>query len=279
MVAALSEVVGGPVGERAGRSHWWTPVRVLLLLTAVVFSLGLVQKAPCALATGHDQNWTYSHMCYTDLRPLYIPRGFAEMKWPYSGDAETRAHYETMEYPVGISYWAWGASWVTHWLDGSPDVSKRAAQPVDDLSRDASVSRELTIFTLVNAVGFAALALLATWLLAGADRRRPWDAAVFALSPTLLLTGLVNWDLLAVATVAGALWAWARGRPVLTGVLIGLGTATKLYPLFLLFLGIGELSRGGFAFLSGVLLIAVLALVPTLLLWWIEGRVRRRYGG
>jgi uncharacterized membrane protein len=34
--------------------------------------------------------------------------------------------------------------------------------------------------------------------------------------------------------VAGAFWAWARGRPVLTGVMIGLGTATKLYPLFLL---------------------------------------------
>ena len=34
--------------------------------------------------------------------------------------------------------------------------------------------------------------------------------------------------------MAGALWAWARDRPVLTGVLIGLGTATKLYPLFLL---------------------------------------------
>ena len=28
--------------------------------------------------------------------------------------------------------------------------------------------------------------------------------------------------------------AGARDRPVLTGVLIGLGTATKLYPLFLL---------------------------------------------
>ena len=34
--------------------------------------------------------------------------------------------------------------------------------------------------------------------------------------------------------VAAALWAWATGRPVLTGVLIGLGAATKLYPLFLL---------------------------------------------
>ena len=37
-----------------------------------------------------------------------------------------------------------------------------------------------------------------------------------------------------MALVAGALWAWSRGSPVLTGLLIGLGTAAKLYPLFLL---------------------------------------------
>jgi uncharacterized membrane protein len=30
------------------------------------------------------------------------------------------------------------------------------------------------------------------------------------------------------------MWAWARGRPVLCGVLVGLGTAAKLYPVFLL---------------------------------------------
>ena len=57
---------------------------------------------------------------------------------------------------------------------------------------------------------------------------------MFAVSPTLLLSGLVNWDMLAVTCVAGALWAWSRDRPVLTGALIGLGIATKLYPLFLL---------------------------------------------
>ena len=44
----------------------------------------------------------------------------------------------------------------------------------------------------------------------------------------------MNWDLLVVVLVAGALLAWARGRPGLTGVLIGLGTATKLFPLLLL---------------------------------------------
>jgi len=56
----------------------------------------------------------------------------------------------------------------------------------------------------------------------------------FALSPALLLSGLVNWDLLAVLFTAGALWAWTRDRPVLAGIMVGLGVATKLYPLFLL---------------------------------------------
>ena len=56
----------------------------------------------------------------------------------------------------------------------------------------------MRIFVIVNAIGFAVLALLCTWLLAGVNPRRPWDAAAFALSPALLLTGLVNWDLIAV---------------------------------------------------------------------------------
>jgi uncharacterized membrane protein len=57
---------------------------------------------------------------------------------------------------------------------------------------------------------------------------------LFAASPALVLAGLINWDLLAITATVGALWAWSRGRPLLSGVLIGLGTATKLYPLFLL---------------------------------------------
>ena len=234
VVGAVSEAVGGPVGEHAGRHRWWTPTRVLLLLTAITFVFGMVQKAPCSLAEGKDQPWVYSHMCYTDLRPLYVPRGLAELSWPYTGDEETRDRYKVMEYPVGIAYWAYGAAWVTQTLNGSPDSDARADMAVDDLYADDEVDQELSIFLLVNAVGFGALALLAVWLLSKAHRARPWDAAAFALSPTLVLTGLINWDLIAVALVAGALWSWSRDRPVVTGVLIGLGTAAKLYPLFLL---------------------------------------------
>jgi uncharacterized membrane protein len=61
-----------------------------------------------------------------------------------------------------------------------------------------------------------------------------------------------NFDALATALAIGGLLAWARRRPVLAGVLLGLGVAAKLYPALLLgpllVLGIrtgrlGELAR------------------------------------
>ncbi len=234
VVVALSEGVGGPMGTRAGRHPWWTPVRVVLALTAVCLALGMWQKTNCYQDTWQDGNARYTHMCYSDLPYLYTGRGFAELTWPYDDDPQTRARYEVMEYPVGIAYWAYGAAWVTHWLNGSPDIEPRYSQPVGDLAGTPPVLREMRIFVVVNAIGFAVLTLLAAWFLTGVNPRRPWDAAAFALSPALLLTGLVNWDLVAVVFVAGALWAWTRDRPLLAGVLIGLGTAVKLYPLFLL---------------------------------------------
>ena len=233
-IARVSEVVGGPVGDHAGRHPWWTPARVVLVLAALCFSLGMVQKSSC-----YDANWTngdsrYTHMCYSDLPYLYTGRGFAELNWPYTSDPQVRDRYPAMEYPVVISYWAYGTAWVTHWISGSPDLRERYLMQPDELFGDAQVSQEVRRYVVVNALGLAALALLSAWLLTRVNPRRPWDAVFFAASPMLALTALVNWDMLAVALTAGALVAWRRGSPVATGILIGLGTATKLYPLFLL---------------------------------------------
>ena len=41
VAAALSEAVGGPLGEHSAAHRWWTPVRVVLALTAVCFALEL----------------------------------------------------------------------------------------------------------------------------------------------------------------------------------------------------------------------------------------------
>jgi uncharacterized membrane protein len=93
---------------------------------------------------------------------------------------------------------------------------------------------ELVIFGVLTAILLAACALVVTALTALTGRARPYDAAIFALSPLLIFHAFSNWDLLAMAFASAALWAWARERPVLAGVMIGLGTAAKLYPVFLL---------------------------------------------
>jgi uncharacterized membrane protein len=194
----------------------------------------MVQKAPCYHAQWTNSQSRYSEMCYSDLPYLYVGRGFAELDWPYSHAREVRDRYEVMEYPVGIAYYAFGTAAVTHWLSGSPDLLPRGAMSQGELYADHGVLRESLLFTSVNIVGFAVCALVAAWFLSGVHRRRPWDAALFAVSPVFVLEGLINWDFLAVACVAAALWAHTRDRPGWAGFAIGLGTALKLYPLFLL---------------------------------------------
>ena len=231
LVTAASEGIGGPVGGRAKPHPWWTPLRVVLAVACVAFVLGMVQKTPCVADNWNGGNLRFAKMCYSDVPYLYTGRGFVERELPFSN---TDGRYQVMEYPVLIGYFAYGATLVTHGILGWPDVEPRADRQTDDLWGLPAVQDEVGLYFVVTAVLLGLVALLAAYFMAGAHRGRPWDAMLFAASPALVLAGLINWDLLSVAMVAGAMWAWARDRPLLTGVLIGLGTATKLYPLFLL---------------------------------------------
>ncbi len=230
LVRVASEAVGGPVGRWAAPHPWWTPVRVVLAVACVAWVLAFVQKAPC-VADGWSGPARYSRGCYSDVPFLYVSRGFAERVLPYT---DTDGRYPDLEYPVLTGYFVYAASAATQALHGWPDLAERRAAPADQVYAAPGVAQERLDFFLVTGVLLAPFVLLSAWLLAGVDPRRPWDAMGFAAAPVLVLAGLVNWDLLAVACSAGALWAWARGRPLLAGVLVGLGVATKLYPLFLL---------------------------------------------
>lgn len=86
------------------------------------------------------------------------------------------------------------------------------------------------------AVLLAALALLATFLLARVDERRPWAAAGWALSP-LLLAHWLSWELVAAVGVAVLLWGWATGRAWIAGVGAGVGAAFAL-PVAVAFVGV-----------------------------------------
>ena len=227
----LSQVIGGPVGRRALPHRWWTPVRVLLAIATVTLALGIVQKAPCVRTQWGDTELRYGAMCYSDIPYLYTGRGMAERVWPYS---DTHGRYEVMEYPVGISYFAYAAAELTSVVAVGPTQSEREHVPPDALWGLPGMTAEVNQYFVVNAILLAALGLLSALFLAGASPGRPFDAVWFVASPCLLVAAYINWDMLAVVCVAGALWAWARGRSTLVGVFIGLGTAMKLYPVFLL---------------------------------------------
>lgn len=244
LARASSAAVGGPLGRRAITGHsWWTPLRVTLAVATVFFSLGIVEKSPCVVERWSDAAppLAFSHLCYSDIAYLYVGRGFAEGIWPFEPQSDLppvkqpatvdAAHQLTVEYPVLTGMWMGAAGAITRLIGKAPDVSQL---PHDAVGSNLDVQSDSAVFWSVNAVGFFVVLLLALLLLVLAQPRRPWDAMFVAGSPALALTAMINWDLLAVGFVAGILWAWARRKPVLAGVLIGIGTATKLYPFFLL---------------------------------------------
>ena len=241
---AASTFSGGPLGHRALTGHsWWSPLRIVLAVATVVFGLGVVQKSPCVVTDWEDaaQPLPFSHMCYSDISYLYVGRGLAEGVLPYQPveslpgvkqpvEAED-AHQYSIEYPVLTGVWMGATGFATRLIGRAPDVSDRTH---DEVASDVDVQFDGTLFWGVNAVGFFVVLLMALTLLVYAQRRRPWDALFVAASPALALTAMINWDLLVVGLVAGFLWAWSTRRPLLAGVFIGLGTATKLFPLFFL---------------------------------------------
>ncbi|WP_174887176.1 glycosyltransferase 87 family protein [Streptomyces abyssomicinicus] len=209
-----SEFLGGPSGRHmlTGTS-WWSPVRVVVLVAMALFALGLVQKAPCYNGGWfHGAGAQYTHACYSDIPHLYHARGFAEGLVPYFDRLPGDMDY--LEYPVLTGVFMEVASWLT------PDGGS-----FQDQSQN---------YWMVNAGMLMVCAAVIAVCAARTHARRPWDGLLVALAPAYALTATINWDLLAVALTAGAMLMWARSRPLAFGVLLGLATAAKLYPVFLL---------------------------------------------
>ncbi len=218
-----------------------------MFAVALVFlALGWSTKAACLQSHGTGAgdlrvaNWdnqrAYYELCYSDIVPLYGAELLNKGQFPYKsswvetdpgGTPQTtydgRPAVRHMEYPVltGLYQYASMALAKTYTA-----LSKLRAVPV---------VAEVVMFFDVAAFGLALAWLATVWATAGLTGRRVWDAALVAASPVVIFQVFTNFDSLATAFAMSGLLAWARRRPVLAGVLIGVGTAAKLYPL--LFLG------------------------------------------
>ena len=239
VVATATRPLGGPLGEHAaiGRHWFWSPQRVGLLLATLALMLCWFGKASCIQqyqdSSGASQlDWRsgrpFVAMCYSDIVPLYSSERLDNPNtFPYttswredSQTAEDQTRY--MEYPVftGLFQWA-NAKLAAGWLKVANAGWLPGALPV-------------AIYFNITAFWLSLAWLVTVWATGRTMKRRPWDMVLVAMSPLVLVHAFTNFDAIATAFTAAGLLAWARRRPVLAGILLGLGATAKLYPLFLL---------------------------------------------
>ncbi|HVS67043.1 MAG TPA: glycosyltransferase 87 family protein [Mycobacteriales bacterium] len=259
--AGASELIGGPFGRHAlgPSSRWWTPLRVALGITILVCLAGYLQKSQC-LTHPYTDDYQYTRLCYTDTYVLYTAEGLnarTDNAGNVTGSVGVPYRDHPVEYPPIIGGLMWFAAEVTSVVHGG--------------GADPSGSRATTFFN-VTALGLAALALVSTFTIAQlAGRARQWDAVLVAASPVLFMHAFTNWDLAAVALTGLGLWAWSRGSPTWAGLALGLGIATKLYPLLVLIALLmlcvrAKKWRAGAKAIGGAVAAVVVAYIPAIVL-------------
>lgn len=213
LVRASTPVIGGMRGVFARAPRLITVLQVLVILTALGYAVGFLLDVPCR-SNGWIDPDRYEHLCYSDIPALFGIRGFAEGIFPY---VQIPSSGTPLEYPVLTGLFMWVAARITHIV--APLLYS------DDTT---------TAFFDVNVVMLFPFAIITVIAVALTVRNRPWDGAMVALAPSMILGATINWDLIPVAATAVAVLAWSRDKPVWTGIWLGIAISAKFYPVVLL---------------------------------------------
>lgn len=225
---AAARIVGGPRGvhARPGRQRFWTPMRVLFLFATLSLTLAWIKERPCAY-----QGWTdglqYTRLCYSDTIPLRGIEGIADGAVPYFDmnpnllPEDAGYSFGRVEYPVLSGFFMWAAN--------------AMAAPADWVIETIGGAQSgWAGYFAVTCLWLSLCYFAVVYFTARTAGRRIWDGAIVAAAPIVVVHAFTNWDLLAMAFLAAAMYAWSRERPGWCGVLLGLGTAAKLYPFLML---------------------------------------------
>jgi len=175
---------------------------VVLAATATTLAAGALVKLPCAGGDWSDGR-QYRRLCYSDIVPLYGTEHLQGGRLPYLDPCPATSVGQCDEYPVLTMYFMRLAAWAAHGYGP---------------------------FFWANAALLGALAVATAWMLFVLAGER---AFYFAVAPTLLVYAFVNWDLLAVALATAGTLFYLRDRDELSGAMLGLGAAAKVYPALL----------------------------------------------
>jgi len=173
----------------------------ILLLVAIASLLSFSKFDHC-----FKTNWAtpdvYVHACYSDLPALFGARDLIDKKWPYS------SAQNAVEYPPLTGVVMWATALVTPHGDNA-----------------------YRYYFLINA-------LLIAFLFAGSaiilSRMKPEFWYLFPLSPAVILSLYINWDLWAVITALASIYWFDKNEHTKSALALGVSIATKFFPIVLL---------------------------------------------
>lgn len=220
-VRTVTRVVGGPFGRHASRAYsHLNPVTVSIALGTVLWMLAVIRQNPCRQRNPDHLPDHFEKQCYSDIPVLFSSRGLIDGNTPFL-DA---GHYQVLEYPA-----------LTGWLmEFTRLVAVALGAPVGPGLSAVDAIAATNLFYSVNMVVLFLFWLVAIFAHLGGARGRGWDAVMLTAAPGVVLTGLINWDMMPVALTALGVFFWSRRRPGWAGLMLGLSMAAKLYAGFLL---------------------------------------------
>ena len=179
-----------------------SPLTRSLILLALLASLLSFAKFDHCRTTGWSTPDDYVHACYSDISALYSGRSLNIHQWAYSGGKNA------VEYPVITGAVMWATSWLT------PSGSNSTRNYFD--------------------VNVLLIVLLFIGLVLTVGKIRPQFAYLLPLSPAVIASLFINWDLWGIITMMLAIYYFDRRRLTLSSVLLAVSIATKFFPVLLL---------------------------------------------
>ncbi len=179
-----------------------TPSLLLLVFFATLFCGASFAKFDHCRNANWKEPDSYVHACYSDIPLLLISRGLDKHQWSYSnGD-------HSVEYPVITGAIMWATSWIT-FIDRDP----------------------MRNYFDVNVLFISGLFLISLLLV---RRIRPKFYYLLLLSPAVISSLFINWDLWGIVTMLLAIMFFDERRYSMSAIALGVSIATKFFPVLLL---------------------------------------------
>jgi len=168
---------------------------IIITFLSALFSFA---KFDHCLNTNFATPDVYTHACYSDLPALFGARDLVNHTWPYSSATNS------VEYPP--------VTGVVMWLTALPTHGDKS-------------------YFLIN-VGLIALLFIGLSLLVAQMKPELWY--LLPLSPAVVASLYINWDLWAIASAILAIYYFDRRKYDYSALALGLSIATKFFPIVLL---------------------------------------------